>query len=340
MDPPDDAHAFSQLIDSIYKAACGKRCWDQIAEAISRSCGYPAVGLLYQDNQLSVHWIGRYGINPSALENFACSLSGPESIERRYTRHQILWNHQQIHAGRLGFLFTEPNTQSRHTTGLSAVPFNEIRNHLFRSLDIYLRSGLTRLPIHAIQWFSDRLTQPVMLLNAAYDINHCNPAAEHLVQASGICRLINRKLCFESARLERIFYLNIRKAVVDQKLRRLRFAFPHHQKASIVYLHPLTPFQGAGESAFLPLVAVIALTPEIKLSLPDDLLRDSFGLTPAEIRIARHLLDGSNIRRIAQQDNVSVETVRSQLKTVLQKTMTRDQLSLMNLLIRHSLPFI
>jgi DNA-binding CsgD family transcriptional regulator len=62
------------------------------------------------------------------------------------------------------------------------------------------------------------------------------------------------------------------------------------------------------------------------------LLREMFGLTSAETRIATGLLRGLELRDIAAAHKVSEGTVRTQLKSVLSKTGTHRQVELVTLL--------
>ena len=66
----------------------------------------------------------------------------------------------------------------------------------------------------------------------------------------------------------------------------------------------------------------------------DRLLTAVFGLTRAEVRVARALLAGARPKAIAQQLAVSEETIRTQLKAVYAKTETRGIASLVALLSR------
>lgn len=55
--------------------------------------------------------------------------------------------------------------------------------------------------------------------------------------------------------------------------------------------------------------------------VPDaGLLQYLFGLTPAEARVARAIASGSQIKEVASNHNLSVETIRAQLKSVFAKT--------------------
>ena len=68
--------------------------------------------------------------------------------------------------------------------------------------------------------------------------------------------------------------------------------------------------------------------------LPDELLRAAFGLTPAEVRLAQRIACGDGLEDIAERHQVSLCTVRAQLKTVFQKTQTHRQSQLVSLLAR------
>jgi len=72
--------------------------------------------------------------------------------------------------------------------------------------------------------------------------------------------------------------------------------------------------------------------PEQKAALPSETLRLLFGLTPAEARLALAMLDGQSLAEAADLHRVGRETVRSQMKAVLQKTGARRQPELVRLL--------
>jgi DNA-binding CsgD family transcriptional regulator len=79
---------------------------------------------------------------------------------------------------------------------------------------------------------------------------------------------------------------------------------------------------------------VILLDPEDCPELPHDLLKQIFGLTQGEARLAGRLLGGQSLREIADACGVSVGTIRSQTKAVFIKTRTHRQSELVRLLTR------
>ena len=61
-----------------------------------------------------------------------------------------------------------------------------------------------------------------------------------------------------------------------------------------------------------------------------------YGLTPAETRLATHLLDGGTTESYAAHRGISRHTVRNQLRSIYAKTDTNRQVSLLQLLLRDS----
>ncbi len=79
--------------------------------------------------------------------------------------------------------------------------------------------------------------------------------------------------------------------------------------------------------------ALLLITdPAGTLENPTKLLKSLFSLTAAEIEVATHLRAGSTLAEIAAVRGVSLETTRSQVKSLLQKTNSRRQSGLILLL--------
>jgi DNA-binding CsgD family transcriptional regulator len=83
--------------------------------------------------------------------------------------------------------------------------------------------------------------------------------------------------------------------------------------------------------------AIVFVTDPLRRQRPArDALRAMFGLTPAECRVALLVGDGHAPRQIADMVGVSVNTVRSQMKSVFAKTGVKRQGELIRLLMRNS----
>jgi DNA-binding CsgD family transcriptional regulator len=57
----------------------------------------------------------------------------------------------------------------------------------------------------------------------------------------------------------------------------------------------------------------------------EDQLQDLYRLTPAEVRVALLLVEGMAPKEIAVSNQVTINTVRTQIKSLLNKTGTRRQ---------------
>ena len=81
-----------------------------------------------------------------------------------------------------------------------------------------------------------------------------------------------------------------------------------------------------------PAVAVFLNDPERRPGVPSEILRVLFGLTPAETQLALHILDGYSLSDAGDLIGVGRETVKSQLRSIFQKTGTRKQGELIKLI--------
>lgn len=103
-------------------------------------------------------------------------------------------------------------------------------------------------------------------------------------------------------------------------------------KTPAVIAH-LLPLRLAGLDLFSGAVSILFLTPIVQHSGPGpDLLQALFDLTPAEARIASLLTDGKSVAAISKIQDVSLNTVRTQLKSVFVKTGVDRQVDLVRLL--------
>jgi DNA-binding CsgD family transcriptional regulator len=80
-------------------------------------------------------------------------------------------------------------------------------------------------------------------------------------------------------------------------------------------------------------VAIVFVNdPDEKQASPVEVLRALFNLTPAETKLAISLMDGNSLSESADLNQVGRETVRSQIKSIFQKTGTKRQGELIRLL--------
>jgi DNA-binding NarL/FixJ family response regulator len=99
----------------------------------------------------------------------------------------------------------------------------------------------------------------------------------------------------------------------------------------------VTPFPSSLPGSSAQLAALVFVTdPSSRPQSRGTTLRALYALTPTEVRVADLLLQGLEIRGIANRLGLTLETVRFHTKRVLSKTSTRRQSELVRLML--SLP--
>lgn len=84
-------------------------------------------------------------------------------------------------------------------------------------------------------------------------------------------------------------------------------------------------------------VVILKLVGTIEVTSVDS-LRDAFGLTPAEAKVAAHCAAGLRVWQVAERLGTSKETVRNQLKRIFRKIGVSSQSQLVSLLSTLSVP--
>jgi PAS domain S-box-containing protein len=96
----------------------------------------------------------------------------------------------------------------------------------------------------------------------------------------------------------------------------------------------VAPVQLSAEGEGTSQVAAIFVRDlEVRQSVPPEVLAKLFGLTPAEARVVVELVKGKRPQEVADDLNVSLNTVRNQLKQIFSKTDTGRQSELISLVL-------
>jgi DNA-binding CsgD family transcriptional regulator len=86
-------------------------------------------------------------------------------------------------------------------------------------------------------------------------------------------------------------------------------------------------------AVFRPAVCIVIADPDGARTLPLERLHDAFDLTEAESRLAARLAAGEGLRSAAHSLGITYGTARARLAEIFQKTETRRQGELINLLL-------
>jgi len=173
-----------------------------------------------------------------------------------------------------------------------------------------------------------------MIIVSGGKVRHANTAAEAILsQPGGLGVVGGRLVAADVADTERLRSLIARaqqprgRAGGAMAIRRLGGRPPLSVEVSPLGSDTFSLLRG--EPA-----ALVCVTAPGVLTIPDAYLRDEAGLTAAEARLARLLVDGKNLRGASEDLDVSYSTVRSQLLSIFEKTGASRQAELVAMLMR------
>jgi DNA-binding CsgD family transcriptional regulator len=212
-----------------------------------------------------------------------------------------------------------------------------LQRSLHRAWMLGQRLGAQRAVDEALAGFIDRLPGAVLLVGADGRIVHANAAAQPIMAAndglSASGGVLEATPLPARAQLRRL----IARAAAPEADQRsggaMAVSRPSGRRAFAVDVAP-----ARGEPALAAFRAPMALVcisdPDAQPKLTTRRLRDVFGLTAAESRVALALFEGSSLREAAGELGVSFETVRNQLVHIFQKTGVNRQAALIGLITR------
>jgi DNA-binding CsgD family transcriptional regulator len=111
-------------------------------------------------------------------------------------------------------------------------------------------------------------------------------------------------------------------------------SFPvRDMRADVMMVAHVVPIRLSARDIFVRCAAVLILTPvALPQAPPVELVQSLFDLTPAEARVARGLAAGKTVDDIAADGGTSANTIRTQVRGVLEKTGCNRQVDIVALL--------
>ncbi len=215
--------------------------------------------------------------------------------------------------------------------------FEVLHRHLERALAVGFQLGsLGTLQRLTAEWL-DRNPAAVLFLDRRKRIVFSNLRAEALcsqrdgieLRASGLALLHKR----DDDRLQALIARALSpKPFPESSDTAMRAERPSGKRPYVILVAPV---RGAYPvlSSMQPAVSVVVIDPEHEASLSGRRLREAFGLTEAEARLAALLTTGAELRDAAQRLGITYGTARTRLSQIFQKTDTRRQPALIRLLL-------
>jgi DNA-binding CsgD family transcriptional regulator/PAS domain-containing protein len=209
--------------------------------------------------------------------------------------------------------------------------------HLIRAFDLGRRFASTRRLASELTTALDHSPHGLFVLGDDGRVRHVNRVGEALVgEACGLRMIAGRLTASNTSDARRLATLIATAGAGDDERRAggsMALATPSRQAPLSITVAPVR------SERFSPVhrghsILVCVTDLEAKVKLPEQTLRELFGLTPAEARLALAIFEGLSPGEAAASFGVSPHTARVQLGHVFAKTGTNRQSELVRLMMR------
>lgn len=205
---------------------------------------------------------------------------------------------------------------------------NELRPHIARSAFMAARLQLERA--RAAAQALEMVSLPALVLDQAGKILVANSLIETL--ASTVYWRANDRVALRDRAADALFRDAI--AAIDRESNPSVRSFPIRSgEADGLMVAHVLPIRRSARDIFVRCAAVLVLTPVTSSQAPPvELVQSLFDLTPSEARVARGLASGKTVDDLASESGTSINTVRTLLSRVMNKTGCNRQAEIVSLL--------
>jgi DNA-binding CsgD family transcriptional regulator/PAS domain-containing protein len=201
--------------------------------------------------------------------------------------------------------------------------------HLHRAREVQARLHTAELAQVELEAGLDAVTAPAFIINARGWIQHLNAAAAQFVRENPGAIRLSGVLGFVEPGVESRYRQAMKEAAREGgQCQIIRLDLGHPDKTELV-IAPLQPRPGVAWTE--PLVLVVVAQASVDAEGIAWRLRELYGLSATEARVAAAIALGHTVEQIAGANGVKEVTLRTQLRSVFQKTGTTRQVELVRL---------
>ncbi|MDA0239015.1 MAG: LuxR C-terminal-related transcriptional regulator [Proteobacteria bacterium] len=215
--------------------------------------------------------------------------------------------------------------------------------HLQQAIDLKLRMtaarGKARVDLEGLE----RLGEGCLILDPLGEVLHMNAAAGEIIAGNDGMRIRNGHLRFSQSAASHSFD----RALAEQRLEAGQYtptsdfpaARPSGRRPYLISVRPLSDPDVFAQIAWPTATIVFIRDPDRFSRLNVPLLRQSFQLTQAEADVADALDRGLTPQEMAENQEVSITTIRTHLYSLMAKLNVRRQSDISRLLAQYRQPF-
>ena len=363
----------SKLLGTLYDAAADPNLWETFLQELAKSTRAESAGLvmldakkdlfavsqswnvdpeatsLYQAHYSAVDiWAQRGLVKPSGTVENSEALCPPSELARTEIYNDFLRRFGVEH----GLFCVVENAQrrwasvslyrSRFSTGFQSSEHEALRllaPHLQRAFRLHSRFSELKSTSLALHQALDALQTGVIFLGSKGEIVVMNRSAEKLLAERDGLLAKRTALLAEHGAESKLLATTIQQATSTSNGHGISpgstVLISRRTRPPLQLL--VSPIHNSVIQTSRQVAAVIFINGPLRQQRPAQaLLQGLYRLTPAESRVALLLSDGHAPRHIANTVGVTVNTVRSQIKSIFSKTGVKRQGELIRLLLNNS----
>lgn len=364
-----DQDPFDRLLNALYETAVDPDGWQEFLNVLSDEFSATVVGFVHQDvgskrdavslmrgiddgiqREYEEHWAQRNVWIAGAADRIVSGIvmTGQMMCPDEILRRSEMWNEffRPLDAVHLigGCVFRTGTSTSNYTIIRSETlgPYGEadlvllrrLMPHLQRAVRIHSRLAAVDRGTNPIAGVADRIGEAFLVVDAEGRVLFANRAAEEILAERDGLSWDKKTLCGARADVTAALRRIARSADGVLLLPR-----PSGREALLVVAAPIPQRQTAAWIADGRAAGVLFIRdPGRRRQASEDLLARAYGLTPAEARLAAALSRGMRLEEFAAEQDVSLNTVRSQLRAVFDKTGTHRQADLVRVALATAMP--
>jgi DNA-binding CsgD family transcriptional regulator len=350
----------AQLVDQIYESCFAPEIWPEVLEEMGRIGGSRGASLFVSRKDV-LHWvaspepraraeqivkegwlrrgtiIGRLFAQRHAGFLIDIEYLTPEELHNEPIYRDV-WRPQGVGWGmataipiptgeNATFVLSRTMEQGPFERA-SANGLDELRPHLARSVLIAARLQLERARVAGQALAA--IGVPALVFDETGKVLFANPLIETMTgfvnwRAFGL-------VSFKDKAADQLLHDAIATVTSESGLGVRSFPVRNVDTEGAMVAHVI-PIRLSARDIFLRCAAVLAVTPAAAPQAPPvELVQSLFDLTPAEARVARSLASGKTVEDIASDGAVSLSTVRTQVRGILEKTGCNRQVEVVALL--------
>jgi PAS domain-containing protein/DNA-binding CsgD family transcriptional regulator len=217
--------------------------------------------------------------------------------------------------------------------------FSRLVPHLQRATRLHLQLHEMRLQNRAIEAALDRLPFGVVIADATGRALLVNRAAQDMAAAKDGLLLCGGRLTAAQPKETTILIRHIGDAIETATRRKgegggsLSISRPSGRRPFALLIAPLSPDTALAAQHQIPTALILISDLERRPQVLGRRLVELFGLSPAEACLAVGLAAGKRLEDIAEERRVRMPTLRTQMRSILDKTGTDRQADLVRLIV-------